>query len=326
MKSRNNQRSANDDFGDEPFRQSQKAKTSSTRPQAAASHPNGNGHAAQPKSPTSYPTPSQVERFSRQVANQTAPSPLPTSGVVPKSASNQSQTNRGETQPQTIEEQYELALETANEIEHVSVAAVLHLCDFTGYGRKAGLAPFLAYRNGFLKKYGQPSDPVEVMLVEQLMLGHEAICSMHVNVHNMKIAKSADGVALLTSSLTRLTAEFRKTALALKQYTAPPPTPQYTVVRQQNVAGGDQQVAYVENQGDLTAKKSSDSKLPSKPLKALTNEPRQELVTQPEKSGGRKTKPVEAPRPNPGGTAAASRRRPDKPAVAKGNGTKNCRR
>ena len=141
MKSRNSKLPDDDDFGDEPFLQPQKAKRSSTRPQAAASHPNGNGHAARPKSPTVYPTPVQVERFYAQVANQTAPSPLPTSGVVPKSASNQSQTNRGETQPQTIEEQYELARKTANEIEHVSVAAVLHMCDFTGYGRKAGLAP-----------------------------------------------------------------------------------------------------------------------------------------------------------------------------------------
>ena len=184
----------------------------------------------------------------------------------------------------------------------------------------------MAYRNGFLKKYGQPSDPIEVMLVEQLMLGHEAICSMHVNVHNMKIAKSADGVALLTSSLTRLTAEFRKTALALKQYTAPPPTPQYTLVKQQNVAGGDQQVAYVESPRDVTAKKKLDGKLVSKSAKAITHEPKQELVTQPEKSGGRKAKPVESPRPNPGGTATASRRREDKPAVGNVHRSKDARR
>ena len=44
----------------------------------------------------------------------------------------------------------------------------------------------------------------------------------------------------------RLTTEFRRSALALKTYRAPAPAAHLTVVRQQNVAVGDQQVALVE--------------------------------------------------------------------------------
>jgi hypothetical protein len=251
------------------------------------------------------------------------------SGAYPKPAANLSQTSAGQQQPQTDEELRSLIQTTVSEIEEFSTGGVLATCDYTGLNKKAGLcgpASFAIYRKKILEKFGVTTDPVEIMFVDQLLMAQSAIGSMHLNVHAAKVANDADTVAVLTASLARLMAEFRKSALALKQYKSPSPTSLYTVVQQQNVAAGDQQVAFVEGPCGSAAKKSLDIKQGSNRAKALTHEPRQELLAKPKATGGGEAESVPSSRNNTRGAATASRHGQGKPSVAPSHRSKNGRR
>lgn len=72
---------------------------------------------------------------------------------------------------------------------------------------------------GFLDKMiqesGNPSDPVEIMLLEQLAMCHHY--SMQMQVLSKK-AEGTEAIELYMSGAARLSSEFRKTALALKEY------------------------------------------------------------------------------------------------------------
>jgi hypothetical protein len=50
----------------------------------------------------------------------------------------------------------------------------------------------------------------------------------------------------LNNSAIKLMAEFRRSTLALRDFQTPPAVKHVTVVKQQNVAAGDQQVALIE--------------------------------------------------------------------------------
>ena len=66
-----------------------------------------------------------------------------------------------------------------------------------------------------VRESGNPSDPVEIMLLEQTAMCH---------IFSMKLQSKASGaegteaIELYLSGAARLSSEFRKTALALKEY------------------------------------------------------------------------------------------------------------
>jgi hypothetical protein len=60
------------------------------------------------------------------------------------------------------------------------------------------------------------------------------------------LASSVEHVELYCSAATKLMAEFRRTSLALKEYRGPSLPRQVTLVQQQNLAAGDQQVALID--------------------------------------------------------------------------------
>ena len=103
---------------------------------------------------------------------------------------------------------------------------------------------FRAYRDGLLKDAGSPTDPVEIMLIEQLTLAHHRVAQLHAQAEK---AKSADELKVYLVAAVRLTGELRRLALALKQYRQPTKR-QFTVVKQQNI-GQNQQVAYLDQLG-----------------------------------------------------------------------------
>jgi hypothetical protein len=70
------------------------------------------------------------------------------------------------------------------------------------------------YVTDLLQEAGNPSDPVERMLVEQLVLAHHKIGSLHAEAAGAK----GTAAALCNAAAARLMAEFRKSALALKTY------------------------------------------------------------------------------------------------------------
>jgi hypothetical protein len=131
----------------------------------------------------------------------------------------------------------------ARAIQETANSAVLATCIGKFFGKEFGSCAFKAYHDNVLEAAGQPTDPIEVMLVEQLLMAHHRIGDLH------SLAASAtktDAAAIYNAAAVRLMGEFRKTSLALRDYRTPKLPKQVTVVKQQNVAAGDQQVALVE--------------------------------------------------------------------------------
>ena len=62
---------------------------------------------------------------------------------------------------------------------------------------------------------GNPTDPIEVMLIEQLCMAHWRIAQLHVSAGQ---AKSVEAIKAYNSATARLWGEFRRTALALRVY------------------------------------------------------------------------------------------------------------
>jgi hypothetical protein len=115
------------------------------------------------------------------------------------------------------------------------------------YGSSAGTFPkvetaaFSRYVQKLREDAGDPADPVEQMLVEQLALAHHAVGRLHLKAAT---AETLNEAAIFLGAAARLTAEFRKTALALKSYREPAAAPHVAVI-QQNGAGGEQKIAMI---------------------------------------------------------------------------------
>jgi hypothetical protein len=196
----------------------------------------------------------------------------------------------------------------ARAIQEIAVAAVLATCVGGNYGQDFGSCAFKAYRDNVLEAAGQPTDPIEVMLVEQLLLAHHRISDMHTQAVT---AKTVEAAALHNAAAARLMAEFRRTSLALREYRTPVVPKNVTVVKQQNLAAGDQQIAYLDGQTATRPgpARNRDSELGSNRQEAIAHERQATFIPQPQASGGRATEPVPA-RPadasRPGAIAASS--------------------
>ena len=78
-----------------------------------------------------------------------------------------------------------------------------------------GAAGCRVYLDDLIKDSGSPLDPVEIMLLEQTAMCHQYSIQMQA------LSKKAEGIEakeLYMSGAARLSGEFRKTALALKEY------------------------------------------------------------------------------------------------------------
>ena len=71
------------------------------------------------------------------------------------------------------------------------------------------------YLDDLVRESGNPSDPVEIMLLEQTVICH--LLSMKLQ-SKASGAEGTEAIELYLSGATRLSSEFRKTALALKEY------------------------------------------------------------------------------------------------------------
>ena len=82
-------------------------------------------------------------------------------------------------------------------------------------GEQIGPDAFKLYRDMMLKEAGDPSDPVERMLVEQLALSHFSIGQLRIRSCTTELPKMA---LAFSDSATRLLGEFRRCSLALEEY------------------------------------------------------------------------------------------------------------
>ena len=80
---------------------------------------------------------------------------------------------------------------------------------------KFSAAAFKVHLEQTLADLGNPTDPVERMLIEQLVLAHFRVAQLHVDAG---YCKGAEGMKLYTAATARLLGEFRRTALALRAY------------------------------------------------------------------------------------------------------------
>ena len=78
-----------------------------------------------------------------------------------------------------------------------------------------GAAGCRVYLDDLVRESGNPSDPVEIMLLEQLTMCHQYSIQMQAL---SKKAEGIEAIELYLSGAARLSSEFRKTALALKEY------------------------------------------------------------------------------------------------------------
>jgi hypothetical protein len=78
-------------------------------------------------------------------------------------------------------------------------------------------AAYQIYRDRLLADCGSPSDPIEVMIIEQLALAHINTGLLHCRAAN---SGSVEGASVYLGAAARLMAEFRRSALALQAYRA----------------------------------------------------------------------------------------------------------
>jgi hypothetical protein len=182
-------------------------------------------------------------------------------------------------------------------LQENSTGLVLAKCDQTGVTSREDVLAFQLLHHRILAQAGDPTDPLEVMCIEQFMLANQKIGDLHVRA---SMATDPIAVNQYLSAAARLMTECRKGLTAIKAYRTPSLSPQVTIVKQQNLAAGDQQVALIENADGLSmpGKKMSDSKLGSNPTQRLKYEPLPELIAQPEEGHGRPAEPIAAQRPD----------------------------
>lgn len=76
---------------------------------------------------------------------------------------------------------------------------------------------YKAFRDRLIADCGSPSDPIEVMVIEQLALAHLNMGFLQCRAAN---APTLEAVGVYGSAAARLMAEFRRSALALQAYRA----------------------------------------------------------------------------------------------------------
>ena len=136
-----------------------------------------------------------------------------------------------------------MATQLGDTIRQIHTANALEATLAPLHGAGLGSAGYQAIRDQVLRDSGSPTDPIEEMLIEQMVLCNYHIGQLHVRAAQ---AKSSEAAKVFYTALGRMQAESRKLALALQAYRSPPKTSQFTVIRQANLAAGNQQVAFVE--------------------------------------------------------------------------------
>jgi len=195
-------------------------------------------------------------------------------------------------QPRNPGEQTTVSQREAEAIKQTSGAAVLATCLGKTFGKLIGSNGFKAYVEATLETAGNPKDPIERMMLEQLLIAHHRIGDLQAEA---ACAKNPEVAALYQVAAARLMNEFRKTSLAVREYRTPVTSPKVTLVKQQNIAAGDQQIAYVDDKsgGNQREKTDSRSELGCNEPKAITHEQPLDIIPQSTTGGSRQTEPVE---------------------------------
>jgi hypothetical protein len=135
--------------------------------------------------------------------------------------------------------------ELAHNIVEAFPATVLTAVSGAMFGGAANAGGFKAHLDNILAASGNPTDPNEIMMAQQLVWSHHHVGNL---VSKAALATTLQEVEVYNQALARVMAEFRRSSLALREYRSGPSPKQITVVKQQNVAAGNQNVAMVDGQ------------------------------------------------------------------------------
>jgi hypothetical protein len=127
---------------------------------------------------------------------------------IEKTTSSQSSSTPEETiHPRFTPEQQSLVVK--------KIIAPAALATALGVESKIETSGCRVYLDDLVSESGNPSDPVEIMLLEQTAMCH--LLSMKLQSKASE-AEETEAIELYLSGAARLSSEFRKTALALKEY------------------------------------------------------------------------------------------------------------
>lgn len=205
----------------------------------------------------------------------------------------------------------------AQVVEEAFAASIMASIAKGDLGSIVQAAGFKHYRDRLVEASGAPTDPIEIMMIEQLSWAHLRLGGLSAKA---VAASSPEILEAYNSAAAKLMAEFRRSALALRELRSPVVPQQLVVVKQQNV-GTNQQIAMVDGAGAqaASAKKADDIELASNPG-LLSNVEPAHLVAP---ANRRQTELAETQRPDASRPAAASRSRAAKPALDQVNGAQN---
>jgi len=191
----------------------------------------------------------------------------------------------------------------ADIIEHAVFAASMASSVAVGNGVTA--SGFKRYLDRLLEQSGNPTDPIERMMIQQVALAHFRIAQLHARADK---AKTVDAAKQYTAVAIRLTGELRRMGLAIQRYRQPPKK-KFVVVQQQNLSAGDQQIAYLDK-SDAESGLDKVSSLPGEHelgSKRLTNDATPGLTAESETDCCWSTQPEEARSIDANGPRAAAR-------------------
>jgi hypothetical protein len=200
------------------------------------------------------------------------------------------------------------AVVQAKLLEESGYAAVLAIVGGPGLSQVIGSTGYSAYRDRFVQQAGNPSDPMERLALEQLLLAHLHIGQLHANATN---AQSVEAARMYLGMACRMRSEFRRLLLALDEHRSPKRST-FTVVKQANLAAGDQQIALVDRTRKSSKKDSlrhKDAQLGNKPMGTITNDRQIATYSKSETRSRRAAEPAQVARHHRGRSAAAPRSR-----------------
>lgn len=160
-------------------------------------------------------------------------------------------------------------------------------------GSEIGSSAWKVYLDEFVRDTGDPTDPIERLMVQQLALAHHRIGQLHIRAES---ADSVEAAKQYAAAAVRLTGEFRRLALALRQYRQPVSTKHFTVVKQQNLSNGDQQIAYLDQPGEPSGQRQVplDGESTEQASRRLAHAPADTLTPQSPPCGSRTSESEEA--------------------------------
>lgn len=115
------------------------------------------------------------------------------------------------------------------------------------YFKDLGPEAYQIYRRDLLADAGNPTDPIEVMMIEQVALAHFNIGRLHfktATADHPEITKTYGSLAIA------LTGEFRRTALALQKYRESAQTTNVPPVSAPDPGGGDSELGSKTRKND----------------------------------------------------------------------------